>query len=111
MLETIGFREVAHYSGKDEVLELPKDRHRWIIADAQVRFCKTGRPNKQQRGQVERQKAKWMSDRFEEARKRRGEEERERERERERESAGNWMANIMQELKEEVADIERYALE
>ena len=73
-------------------------RHRWTIEDAEVGVFKTGRPNKQQRGQIERQKAKWIKERFEEARKR-------------REKVGDWIGNSILELKEEATDIERYGLE
>jgi hypothetical protein len=59
---------------------------------------KTGRPNKQQRGQIERQKAKWIKERDEEARKR-------------REKVGDWIGNAIEELKGEQAAIEGYGLD
>lgn len=96
MLEIIGLRHDFECAGKDE--GLPEVRHRWTTADAEVGVFKTGRPNKQQRGQIERQKAKWIKERFEEARRR-------------REKIEDWVGNAIQELKEESADIESYGLE
>jgi hypothetical protein len=80
MLEIIGLRDDFECAGKDE--GLPEVRHRWTTADAEVGVFKTGRPNKQQRGQIERQKAKWIKERFEEARRR-------------REKVGDWVGNAI----------------
>jgi len=98
MMEIIGLRDDFECAGKDEGLELPQVRHRWTIGDAEVGAFKTGRPNKQRRGQIERQKAKWIKERFEEARKG-------------IEKVGDWIGNAIKELMEEGADIERYGLE
>jgi hypothetical protein len=98
MCDIIGLREDLDCAGKDDGVELLEVRHRWTIKDAEVGVFKTGRPNKQQRGQIERQKATWIKERFEEARKR-------------REAAQDWIANAIQELTEEGTDIERYGLE
>jgi hypothetical protein len=98
MLEVIALKEDVDCLGKDEGVELPSVRHRWTSADAEVGVFKTGRPNKQQRGQIERQKTKWIKERFAEARKR-------------REKVGDWIGNAIEELKGESADIERYGLE
>ncbi|KAE9365663.1 hypothetical protein N431DRAFT_563508 [Stipitochalara longipes BDJ] len=71
MLGIIGLRDDLDCAGKNEGVELPEVRHRWTTNDAEVGVFKTGKPNKQQRGQIERQKAKWVKERFKEARKRR----------------------------------------
>ena len=71
MLSVIALREDSDCKGKDEGLDLPVVRHRWSRADADVGVFKTGRPNKQQRGQIERQKAAWVKERDAEARERR----------------------------------------
>jgi hypothetical protein len=59
---------------------------------------KTGRPNKQQRGQIERQKAQWIKERNIEARVR-------------REKVEDWISNAIEELKGEHAAIAPYGLD
>src|SRR6266566_4790800 len=43
--------------------ELPKVPNRWTLKDADVGVFKTGRPNKQQHGQMYRQKLAWEKNR------------------------------------------------
>lgn len=98
MVAIIELREDIDCDGKDDGSAVPEVRHRWTVQDATVGVFKTGRPNKQQRGQLERHKAAWIKERFEEARKR-------------REKAIDWISNAIKELKEEAVEIEQYGLE
>ena len=59
---------------------------------------KTGRPNKRQRGQIERQRAAWTKSRNVKARER-------------REKVKDWVSNAVEELKEDQAYIAAYGLE
>jgi hypothetical protein len=81
-----------------EEVSLPEVRHRWTRDDAEVGEFKTGWPNKQQRGQIERQKAKWVKERNIEARAR-------------REKVQDWISNAIEELKGEQAAIAPYGLD
>jgi hypothetical protein len=58
MLRAIILREDADCVRKDKEVKLPSVRHRWTSTDAEVGMFKTKRPNKQQRGQIKRQKAR-----------------------------------------------------
>jgi hypothetical protein len=98
MLEIIALREDVDCGGKDEGADLPKVSHRWTVEDAHVGVFKTGRPNKQQRGQIERHRAAWIKERNQEARER-------------REKVGDWVENAVEELKSERAAIEVFGLE
>jgi hypothetical protein len=97
MLEVIALRDDIPSSSNDHV-SLPEVRHRWTRDDAEVGEFKTGRPNKQQRGQIERQKAEWIKERNIEARAR-------------REKVEDWISNAIEELKGEQAAISPYGLE
>jgi hypothetical protein len=77
---------------------LPKVPHRWTLADADVGVFKTGRPNKQQRGQIDRQKASWMTERNAVAKER-------------REKVEDWITNAIEELKGERDAIKGYGLD
>jgi hypothetical protein len=95
MLEIIGLREDVD-GGEDAAL--PQIKHRWTREDADVGVFKTGRPNKQQRGQIERQKAKWTKERNDALRQR-------------REKAGvDWISIGISELKDEHQYIRAYGL-
>jgi hypothetical protein len=65
--------------------ELPTVPKRWTKADDDVGVFKTGRPNKQQYGQIERQGLEWEKD------------GREKKRER-RETVNDWVAVALQDL-------------
>jgi hypothetical protein len=95
MLEVIALRDDIP---SNEDVSLPEVRHRWTRDDAEVGEFKTGRPNKQQMGQIERQKAKWIKERNIEARAR-------------REKVEDWISNAIEELKGEQAAIAPYGLE
>ncbi|TVY16362.1 hypothetical protein LARI1_G006047 [Lachnellula arida] len=77
---------------------LPKVSHRWTLEDAEVGVFKTGRPNKQQRGQIERQKAAWVKERHVMAKER-------------REKVDDWINNAVEELKGERDAIKGYGLD
>jgi hypothetical protein len=62
--------------------------HRWTEADAHVGVYKTSRPNKQQRGQIARQRQEWTKERSEKAREK-------------RETTTDWVSNALVELTEE----------
>ena len=96
MLEAIALREHVD-CGEDAAL--PEVRHRWTHKDADVGVFKTGRPNKQQRGQIERQKAKWTKDRNDALKKRR------------ENAIVDWISNAISELKDEQDYIEAYGLD
>lgn len=78
--------------------ELPTVPKRWTRQDADVGVFKTGRPNKQQYGQMERQKLDWEKDRRE---KRSGR----------RETVDDWVAVALQDLVEERDYLEQYGVE
>jgi hypothetical protein len=63
-----------------------------------VGVFKTGRPNKQQRGQIDRQKASWVKERNTVARDR-------------REKAEDWISSAIEELKSERDAIKDYGLD
>ena len=67
---------------------LPPVPHRWTPGDAEVGVFKTKYPNKQQRGQMYRQKLAWEKDRRGERRQR-------------REDVGDWVAVALADLEEE----------
>ncbi|KAG2168261.1 hypothetical protein JADG_008000 [Aureobasidium aubasidani] len=77
---------------------LPTVRKRWTRADGDVGEFKTGRPNKQQYGQLQRQKLAWENERREEKRER-------------RESVDDWVTVALQELKEERDYLAEYGVE
>ncbi|CAD0106130.1 unnamed protein product [Aureobasidium uvarum] len=78
--------------------KLPAVPKRWTRADADVGVFKTGRPNKQQYGQMERQKLEWEKDR----REKRGER---------RVIVDDWAAAALQDLEEERDYLEQYGVE
>ena len=67
-------------------------------ADGDVGEFKTGRPNKQQYGQLQRQKLAWENERREEKRER-------------RESVDDWVTVALQDLKEERDYLAEYGVE
>jgi hypothetical protein len=71
--------------------------HRLTEADTDVGYFKTGRPNKQQRGQAVRQRQDWMKERSEMAKQR-------------RENAKDWVSNALVELIEERDYIKDYGM-
>lgn len=71
---------------------------RWTPANADVGPFKTGRPNKQQRGQIYRQKLEWEKRRTAARRAR-------------REAEDNWMAVALADLKEERDYLDAYGVE
>jgi hypothetical protein len=77
---------------------LPTVRKRWTRADGDVGEFKTGRPNKQQYGQLQRQKLAWENERREEKRER-------------RESVDDWVTVALQDLKEERDYLAEYGVE
>ncbi|CAD0081781.1 unnamed protein product [Aureobasidium vineae] len=77
---------------------LPAVPKRWTRADADVGVFETGRPNKQQYGQMERQKLEWEEDRREKRRER-------------RETVNNCAAAALQDLEEERDYFEQYGVE
>ncbi|KAE8394985.1 hypothetical protein BDV23DRAFT_146003 [Aspergillus alliaceus] len=70
------------------VAELPEVPRRWRLEDADVGVFKTGRPNKQQRGQMYRQKLAWEKKRRQARRER-------------REQTGDWVKVALSDLLEE----------
>ncbi|KAG9513068.1 hypothetical protein KCU93_g10170, partial [Aureobasidium melanogenum] len=80
---------------QDEIPAVPK---RWTRQDADVGPFKTGRPNKQQYGQMERQKLEWEKDRREKRRDR-------------RKTVNDWVAAALQDLVEERDYLEQYGVE
>jgi hypothetical protein len=98
MLKVIALREDVECGGSEDAA-LPEVEHRWTNDDADVGVFKTGRPNKQQRGQIERQKAKWMKDRNDAMRQRR------------EKDVVDWISNGIDELKDEKDYIKAYGLE
>ncbi|KAG9748471.1 hypothetical protein KCU73_g7077, partial [Aureobasidium melanogenum] len=80
---------------REEISAVPK---RWTRQDADVGPFKTGRPNKQQYGQMERQKLEWEKDRREKRRER-------------RETVADWVAVALQDLVEERDYLEQYGVE
>ncbi|THY10345.1 hypothetical protein D6D01_09311 [Aureobasidium pullulans] len=77
---------------------LPTVRKKWTRADGDVGEFKTGRPNKQQYGQLQRQKLAWENERREERRER-------------RESVEEWVTVALQDLKEERDCLAEYGVE
>ncbi|OAQ58399.1 hypothetical protein VFPPC_12189 [Pochonia chlamydosporia 170] len=67
---------------------LPEVPRRWTMKDADVGVFKTGRPNKQQRGQIYRQKLAWEKKRRQARRER-------------REQMGDWVKVALSDLVEE----------
>lgn len=98
MLEAIAARDDLEYEATDTDSSLPKVPHYWTEKDADVGEFKTGRPNKQQRGQIDRQRAAWRKDRKNAARER-------------REKVTDWISNAIEELKGEQAEIRGFGLE
>lgn len=78
--------------------EIPTVPKRWTRQDADVGVFKTGRPNKQQYGQMERHKLDWE--------KEKGETRRER-----RETVDDWVAAALQDLMEAKDYLEQYGVE
>ncbi|KAF7586530.1 hypothetical protein BBP40_008702 [Aspergillus hancockii] len=70
------------------VAELPEVPRRWTLEDADGGVFKTGRPNKQQRGQMYRQKLAWEKKRRQARRER-------------REQTGDWVKVALRDLVEE----------
>jgi hypothetical protein len=77
---------------------LPSVPKRWTKQDAEVGEFKTGRPNKQQYGQMERQKLEWNKDRREQKSERRA-------------VVDNWVAVALQDLEEERDHLAQYGVE
>lgn len=98
MLEVIAARDDLEYEASNVDSSLPKVPHRWTEDDADVGEFKTGRPNKQQRGQIERQRAAWIKRRniacHEKIKK-----------------VIDWISNAIEELKGEQAFIKDYGLD
>jgi len=78
--------------------ELPTVPNRWTRQDADVGIFKTGRPNKQQYGQMQRQCLDWNKDRREQRSER-------------RETVGDWVPVALQDLEVERDYLERYGVE
>lgn len=98
MLEVIVLREDVPTGESSKDKELPEVGHRWTYKDADVGEFKMGRPNKQQRGQIERQRAAWIKKRNVAARQR-------------REKVEDWVGNAVEKLKGEQDAIKDYGLE
>lgn len=77
--------------------ELPEVPHRWTEEDAEVGVFKTGRPNKQQRGQMDRQYIDWEKKRREARRAR-------------REACEDWVTVALVDLVEEWDYLERFGV-
>lgn len=77
---------------------LPSVPTRWTPAHADVGLLETGRPNKQQRGQIYNQKLDWEKQRTADRRAR-------------REAVGNWVAVALVDLKEERDYLAAYGVE
>ncbi|TIA31010.1 hypothetical protein D6C79_09530 [Aureobasidium pullulans] len=95
----VGLIERRNVEGSAKRQEgLPAVRKRWTRADGDVGEFKTGRPNKQQYGQLQRQKLAWENERREEKRER-------------RESVDDWVTVALQDLKEERDYLAEYGVE
>jgi hypothetical protein len=81
-----------------EATSLPLVPHRWTEADADVGEFKTGRPNKQQRNQIVRQRQEWMKERSKKARER-------------RETTKDWVCNALVELIDEKNYLDGFGLD
>ena len=81
-----------------EGTSLPLVPHRWTEADADVGEFKTGRPNKQQRNQIVRQRQEWMKERSKKARER-------------RETTKDWVCNALVELTDERDYLDGFGLD
>jgi hypothetical protein len=81
-----------------EATSLPLVPHRWTEADADVGVFKTGRPNKQQRNQIVRQRQEWTKERSKKARER-------------REITKDWVCNALVELTDERDYLDDFGLE
>jgi hypothetical protein len=82
-------------ASSDELLKVPK---RWTSDDADVGPFKTGRPNKQQRDQMYRQKLVWEKDRRQARRER-------------REKTDDWVKVALSDLVEERDYLDAYGVE
>jgi hypothetical protein len=78
--------------------ELPSVPKRWTRQDAEVGEFKTGRPNKQQYGEMERQKLDWNKDRREQKSERRV-------------IVQDWVAVALQDLEEERDHLALYGVD
>lgn len=78
--------------------ELPTVPKRWTKSDADVGVFKTGRPNKQQYGQIERQGLEWEKDRREKKSER-------------RETVDDWVAVALQDLEVERDYLKQYGVD
>jgi hypothetical protein len=78
--------------------ELPTVPKRWTRQDADVGEFKTGRPNKQQYGQMEKQKLEWNKDRREQKSERRA-------------AVQDWVAVALRDLEEERDHLALYGVE
>ncbi|KAH7118406.1 hypothetical protein EDB81DRAFT_667689 [Dactylonectria macrodidyma] len=76
---------------------LPEVPKRWTLKDADVGVFKTGRPNKQQRGQMYRQKLAWEKNRRQARRER-------------REKTGDWVKVALSDLVEERDYLDAYGV-
>ena len=87
MLKVVEKRAAIANSNSDmqQPLELVEVPHRWSDKDADVGVFKTGRPNKQQRGWIAKQREKWEKERNNLARER-------------RETTKDWIDNAIAEL-------------
>ena len=81
-----------------EATSLPTVPHRWTEADADVGVFKTGRPNKQQRNQIVRQREEWTKERSKKARER-------------REITKDWVGNALLELTDQRDFLADYGLD
>jgi hypothetical protein len=81
-----------------EATSLPTVPHRWTAADADVGVFKTGRPNKQQRNQMVRQREEWTKERSKKARER-------------REVTKDWVGNALLELTDQRDFLADYGLD
>ncbi|KAH8742470.1 hypothetical protein F5883DRAFT_430897 [Diaporthe sp. PMI_573] len=77
--------------------ELPQVPKRWTLKDADVGVFKTGRPNKQQRGQMYRQKLAWEKNRRQIRRER-------------REKTEDWIMVALSDLVEERDYLDAYGV-
>ena len=102
MLELVERRkDEATENGVHKALEatsLPTVPHRWTEADADVGVFKTGRPNKQQRNQIMRQREEWTKERSKKARER-------------REVTKDWVTNALLELTDQRDFLADYGLD
>jgi hypothetical protein len=81
-----------------DATSFPLVPHRWTEADADVGEFKTGRPNKQQRNQIVRQRQEWMKERSKKARER-------------RETTKDWVSNALVELTDERDYLDGFGLD